>query len=106
MMAEETSREGVVFNIESYRKLWSIMDREDRAKLLLHCQLPYVQRKSITLLDNGGYSSKEAVRILGFSDNRQFERVRAKALKRVLSILNSPKHNCHYTALLHGKNSV
>ena len=104
MMAEETSKEGVVFNIESYRKLWSVMDREDRAKLLLHCQLPYIQRKSITLLDNGGYTSKEAVQILGFTDNRQFERVRAKALKRVFAILNSPKHNQYYSNILLGKN--
>lgn len=104
MMAEETNKAGVVFNIESYRKLWSIMDREDRAKLLLHCQLPYVQRKAITLLDNGGYSSKEAIRILGLTDHRQFERIRAKALQRLFSILNSPKHNQYYSNILLGKN--
>lgn len=103
-MAEETLNEKVNFTIESYRKLWNILDREDRAKLLLHCDLPYIQRKSITLLDNGGYTSKEAIRILGLTDHRQFERIRAKALQRLFSILNSPKHNQYYSNILLGKN--
>ena len=99
-MAEETLKENVKCTIESYHRLWDVLDREDRAHLLFICQLPYKQRKSITLMDNGGYSSKEATTILGFTEQRSFERLRAKALKRVLAILNSSKHNAYYSEIL------
>lgn len=102
IMAEEIQNngDGVEFSIEEYRKLWSVLDREDRAKLIFICQLPYKQRKAITLLDNAGYSAKEATEILNINDIRQFDRLRAKALRRVLNILNSPKHNKFYSSFL------
>lgn len=101
MAAEiQNNGEDVKFSIEEYRKLWAVLDREDRAKLLFACQLPYKQRKAITLLDNAGYSAKEATCILNLSDVRQFDRIRAKALTRVLNILNSKKHNKHYSSFL------
>lgn len=101
MVAETRNKEGraVKFTNKEYHTLWDILDREDRAKLLFICQLPYVQRKSITLLDNGGFSAKEATTILGFYDTRQFQRVRDKAIKRVLSVLNSKKHNKTYSEI-------
>ena len=85
------------FTNKEYHILWNILDREDRAKLLFICELPYKQRKAITLLDNGGFSAKEATSILGYCDTRQFQRVREKAIKRVLTILNSKKHNKTYS---------
>ena len=102
-MVEETLKKGIKFDIKSYRELWQIMDMEDRAKLLFICQLPYIQRKSITLLDNAGYTSKEVLTILNINDHRQFERIRSKALKRILNILNSSKHNDYYSSLLNNK---
>lgn len=95
-MAAETQKENVKFDIALYRKLWSVLDREDRAELLFICDLPYKERKAITLMDNAGYTGKEATEILDIPDVRQFERLRAKALKRVLTILNSKKHNSKY----------
>lgn len=96
----ETQKETVLFDVEKYKELWSVLDREDRAKLLFICDLPYKQRKAITLMDNSGYSSKEATEILGFVDTRSFERLRAKALQRVLNILNSKKHNMTYSSYM------
>ena len=102
-MSEETLKKRIKFDIKSYRELWKIMDREDRAKLLFICQLTYIQRKSITLLDHAGYTSKEVLTILNINDYRQFERIRSKALKRILNILNSSKHNDYYSSLLNNK---
>lgn len=101
MVAEIRNKEGraVKFSNKEYHALWEILDREDRAKLLFLCQLPYVQRKAITLLDNGGFSAKEATTILGYCDTRQFQRVCEKAIKRVLKVLNSKKHNKTYSEI-------
>lgn len=98
---EKIRRKGnVKFTIKEYHELWDILDREDRAHLIFICQLPYKQRKAITLLDNSGFSAKEATTILGYTDTRQFQRLREKALCRVLKVLNSKKHNETYSDLL------
>lgn len=99
-MEEIQRKENVRFTVKEYHALWDILDREDRAHLIFICQLPYKERKAITLLDNGGFSAKEATRILGYNDERQFNRIREKALNRVLKILNSKKHNSLYSEIL------
>ena len=94
----------LVFDHKMFNELWEHFDVEDKADLLVNkCGFNERQRQAILLINDSlihESSSKTAIDLLNFNDHRSFARYRAKTIKRILNVLNSPKHNSYYSNFL------
>lgn len=86
------------FDIKSFHTLWRRkLDVDQRMELIRLADFTEKQYNIFVYTEVKGYTNKEVAKILDYEDTRRVERLKNKAIQRILDVINNPKNNRFYS---------